>query len=453
MGWRWLLGFSAIPLFVLAVGFFFAHESPRWLLAKGREEEAEQVLRSIARSNGSHKALELLQEARLRPISMQEATEGVDPHAISSGAGEQGDDVPAGGVGVEEGGPPEARASGVGLELTGGGGRRHDLERGGAETDGGKKGLGQAGAAEGDDTCAGGCWQSVAGDRSLLGAFVEVLSPPYVLLTLVLWLVWVTNAFTYYGLVLLATQVAVNENGGCPADGSVPLDDGDYASIAIESSAEVPGLMFCAFMIDVIGRKAVQSSSLLVGALSFFLLLGVKEGILRTVVIFVGRAAILSAFTALFIITPELFPTRIRARAFGIANSLSRVGGMVAPFVGQGLVAKGQVRLAVYIFGSMSVVAAIASLFMGKETAGKPLDGDGAGHGEGKSQATGAGEGGKGVDEEGGRRALLGNSAGSGDGSGHGAGAEAAASPEQGLQEGRADRMGSDTYGSIVPQA
>jgi len=156
-------------------------------------------------------------------------------------------------------------------------------------------------------------------------------------------------------------------------------------------------------MIDVIGRKGVQSSSLGLGSLALFALLGVRGGVMRTVTIFVGRAAILSAFTALFIITPELYPTRIRARAFGIANSLSRIGGMVAPFVGQGLVARGRINTAVYIFGALCVTAAISSLFMGSETAGKPLDG--------MSPAGGAAAGGGGIEgggkEDGGREALL----------------------------------------------
>ncbi|OHB45263.1 MAG: hypothetical protein A2Y13_03675 [Planctomycetes bacterium GWC2_45_44] len=47
MGWRWMFGFMAIP----AIGFFAliftVPESPRWLVKKGRKEEAEKVLAMV----------------------------------------------------------------------------------------------------------------------------------------------------------------------------------------------------------------------------------------------------------------------------------------------------------------------------------------------------------------------------------------------------------------------
>jgi len=53
LGWRWLLATSAIAaLFVLWVRMRVP-ESPRWLLAAGREEEARAVLNQVAAANGS----------------------------------------------------------------------------------------------------------------------------------------------------------------------------------------------------------------------------------------------------------------------------------------------------------------------------------------------------------------------------------------------------------------
>lgn len=46
---QWRLGFAiqAIPAIALMVGVFFVPESPRWLLLKGREQEAEHSFRRL----------------------------------------------------------------------------------------------------------------------------------------------------------------------------------------------------------------------------------------------------------------------------------------------------------------------------------------------------------------------------------------------------------------------
>jgi len=43
--WRWMLGLGALPGLVLAIGMFFQPYSPRWLVEKGREDEALDVLK------------------------------------------------------------------------------------------------------------------------------------------------------------------------------------------------------------------------------------------------------------------------------------------------------------------------------------------------------------------------------------------------------------------------
>jgi len=53
--WRWLLIVGAIPSVTLTfVAAAFLNESPNWLAAHGREEEAKDVLEKMNRMNGSH---------------------------------------------------------------------------------------------------------------------------------------------------------------------------------------------------------------------------------------------------------------------------------------------------------------------------------------------------------------------------------------------------------------
>ncbi|HEX5449488.1 MAG TPA: MFS transporter, partial [Gaiellaceae bacterium] len=47
--WRWMLGLGAVPGVALAVGMILMPHSPRWLMERGRDEEARAVLERVHR--------------------------------------------------------------------------------------------------------------------------------------------------------------------------------------------------------------------------------------------------------------------------------------------------------------------------------------------------------------------------------------------------------------------
>uniref|UniRef100_A0A061RP51 Transporter-related family protein n=1 Tax=Tetraselmis sp. GSL018 TaxID=582737 RepID=A0A061RP51_9CHLO len=52
LGWRWLLGISAIPQVLLVILYPMLPESPYWLASKGRQQDAMKVLNRVGRWNG-----------------------------------------------------------------------------------------------------------------------------------------------------------------------------------------------------------------------------------------------------------------------------------------------------------------------------------------------------------------------------------------------------------------
>ncbi len=67
--WRWMLGLGAVPGLALAVGMYFQPFSPRWLVEKGRDEEA---LETLKRARGSDEEA----EQELKEIKEDAAEEG-----------------------------------------------------------------------------------------------------------------------------------------------------------------------------------------------------------------------------------------------------------------------------------------------------------------------------------------------------------------------------------------
>jgi sugar porter (SP) family MFS transporter len=53
MEWRWMFGVEAVPAFIFFILLFFIPGSPRWLVARGRQEQASRVLEKCGTDNGS----------------------------------------------------------------------------------------------------------------------------------------------------------------------------------------------------------------------------------------------------------------------------------------------------------------------------------------------------------------------------------------------------------------
>jgi hypothetical protein len=214
----------------------------------------------------------------------------------------------------------------------------------------------------------------------VLSSFTTLLSPPLISSTILLWSVFFANAFTYYGLVLLTSQLS-GQGGGCDTDlvasstavASTSDNTQLYRDVFVSSIGELPGLAVAAAIVDKLGRK--WSMAALFGMCGLFLLPLVhpQPENLTILFLFGGRACIMGAFTVLYIYAPEVYPTSTRSTGLGIANSFARVGGIVCPLVAVDLVRSCQQGLAVSVFAGVPLLAAVAVLFFPMETTGQPL--------------------------------------------------------------------------------
>ena len=76
--WRQMMKVAFIPSFAVVLLWFLVPESPRWLLASGKDEEARKIIKSGAKANGkpiSDKRLEELMKLSKTQDNTEEAEE------------------------------------------------------------------------------------------------------------------------------------------------------------------------------------------------------------------------------------------------------------------------------------------------------------------------------------------------------------------------------------------
>ncbi|XVF47571.1 hypothetical protein PTKIN_Ptkin03bG0120100 [Pterospermum kingtungense] len=193
--------------------------------------------------------------------------------------------------------------------------------------------------------------------------------------TLLLWVLFFGNAFSYYGVILLTSKLSSGQSGCLQSILSYRNLQyvGLYADTFITSLAELPGLLLSAMLIDRVGRK--QSMAFMFALAFIFLLplLSHQSAVLTTCLLFGARMCTMGTFTVACIYAPELYPTAVRATGAGVASAVGRIGGMVCPLVAVGLVNECHLTEAVVIFLVSIVVSVVCILLFPYETKSQEL--------------------------------------------------------------------------------
>ncbi len=187
-----------------------------------------------------------------------------------------------------------------------------------------------------------------------------IWSPQYARRTLMLWIVWFTVVFSYYGMFLWLPSVMVLK-------GFSMIQSFGY--VLLMTLAQLPGYFSAAWLIERAGRKFVLATYLL-GTAASALFFGNAE----TLTLLLVSGALLSFFNlgawgALYAYSPEQYPTAIRATGSGMAAAVGRIGGIFGPLlVGWLLAADYGFGLIFAIFCGAIVIGVLAVITLGTET-------------------------------------------------------------------------------------
>jgi putative MFS transporter len=227
------------------------------------------------------------------------------------------------------------------------------------------------------EASAGGTPPSVPVEPSNLEAkratrWSELLSHSYRSRTLVVWTLWFCAYFIANSLNnwLPSLYNTVYHLGLRPA----------LRAASMTNVAQVIVLLICAFSIDRIGRRTWTVGSFIIGAA----LLGMLGFLASTSVTSVMILATLSygligsSNAVLYLYTPEIYPTRIRAIGTGVATSWLRLASAIGPALVGFMVGAMGIGAVFLMFAAVSVVGAVAATGM-IETRGQRLEESGAG--------------------------------------------------------------------------
>lgn len=185
-----------------------------------------------------------------------------------------------------------------------------------------------------------------------------ILAPALRRTTLAILAVWLLVSLSYYGVfVWLPGQLARDGLGFVRGHGFLVL-------LAL---AQLPGYALAAWGVERWGRIATLRVFLILSAAGCALFVMAPSGAALAGALLLMSFALLGTWGALYAITPELYPTTLRATGMGTAGAVARLGGLAAPSLLAAL-ASGNFAAMIALFAGLLLLAAAASLLIGRET-------------------------------------------------------------------------------------
>lgn len=382
-GWQFMLvslGIITLSMFLARMVFFRLHESPRYLVHAGRHQEALESLQLISRFNGSELSIEIEDvDDRLPPVSETHAAAGERipflPNSSSQDpltnnetlfdAGADGSSTSSDQNGTKvyqsmdeathdalDGHSfvtPVGEVPPHGQSLARGHHSRSSRDSGSESKD---LFIPEARPRPRQGTVRPRTSSVVSFEMkqrvgSVLPRWVRrpllawldrvgmVLAPEWFRTTVLMWGVWffMSLAYTMFNVYL----PKLLETGSSDDTSTKSLEDSLW-DVLIFTLGGCPGAILGAYMVESpLGRRGSLAATTFVTAFFCIVFALVRSALLVRVSSVGISLSATTMYAVLYGWTPEIFGTKVRGTACGIASALSRIGGMIAPLLGGAL--------------------------------------------------------------------------------------------------------------------
>jgi MFS transporter, putative metabolite:H+ symporter len=177
-------------------------------------------------------------------------------------------------------------------------------------------------------------------------------------------LVWIALNISYYGLFLWLPFVL-------QAEERFTIDV--YLLLALSALSQFPGYAAAIWLVERIGRKPTLAAFLALGGVSAFAFAVSDSAPQYVAALFFVGFFNLGAWGAVYPYTSELFPTRLRASAFGMVEGVGKGAAIGGPYLFGALIDWSGDTVWSLTFVALVMVAGAAVMLFGPETRGRSL--------------------------------------------------------------------------------
>ncbi|MFI6724448.1 MFS transporter [Streptomyces atratus] len=187
--------------------------------------------------------------------------------------------------------------------------------------------------------------------------------------TIVVGAIWFTGYFVNYGITSWLPSIYEDEYGLTLSDALL------YSTVT--SVAGLLGCLVVALTVDVLGRRKIIAIFLGGAAALLLTLAALGAHTPAQVLIWTSLSAVgfFGANICLYLYTPELYPTRMRALGCSVGGAVNRLGVILGPILVGTVYAAGDGVAPVFVMlGAVALVGAVVAGAFAEETANRPLE-------------------------------------------------------------------------------